>query len=55
MEMHAGRSEKLAEAIVAAFARRRRAEHEEPNRNEGLEWTAETQARRLRGRSGAGG
>ena len=30
------RSEKSAEAIVAAGARRRRAEHEEPNRREGF-------------------
>jgi hypothetical protein len=54
LDMHAGRSEKSAEAIVAALARRRRAEHEEPNRRKGLEWTAETQERRLRGRSGPG-
>ncbi len=30
------RSEKSAEAIVAAGARRRRAEHEEPNRHKGF-------------------
>ncbi len=30
------RSEKSAEAIIAAGARRRRAEHEEPNRREGF-------------------
>ena len=54
-ELHAGRSEKSAEAIVAVVARRRRAEHEEPNRHEGLEWTAQRQARRLRGWSEPGG
>ena len=33
------RSEKSAEAIVAAGARRRRAEHEKPNRHKGFDGT----------------
>ena len=49
------RSEKSAEAIVAALARWRRAEHEEPKRRRTFEWTRDTQTGRATTRDRPGG